>query len=175
MSTVSIGTIAAYWKAVSDWVTGATTSKPVIQGAVADSAAKAGNPLQIGGIYSTTPATRHDGDAVAWEMTSTGSGLVSLSGSNIPDDEPVPVKEIGNKLTEQQTEADDVAGVLTFTANIAYIEIYNTDATNAGIFTINGIDINVPAGKVFKSAIGGTPSANVTITGATTYIVSRYV
>jgi hypothetical protein len=81
----------------------------------------------------------------------------------------------GSSLAEQLTESDDVAGVLTFSANISTIEIYNTDGTNAGVFTVNGIDITVPAGKVFKSAIGGTPSNQVTITGATTYIVSRYV
>lgn len=81
----------------------------------------------------------------------------------------------GNVLQEQKTESDAVAGVLTFAANIQYIEIYNTDATNAGVFTANGINITVPAGKVFKSAIGGTAAATVSITGATTYIVSRYI
>lgn len=83
ISTVSIGTIKSYFLNLSNWITGASASKPIIQGAAVDNAAKAGNPLQIGGIYSTTPATRHDGDAVAWEMTSTGAGLVSLSGRNV--------------------------------------------------------------------------------------------
>lgn len=78
-------------------------------------------------------------------------------------------------LVEQKTQANAVAGVLTFSANISAIEIYNTDATNAGAFTVNGIVINVPATKVFNATIGGTPSPTVTITGATTYIVSRYV
>ena len=78
-------------------------------------------------------------------------------------------------LVEQLTEADVVLGVLTFSANIVCIEIYNTDATNSGTFTVNGIDIVVPATKSFMSPIGGTTSATVSITGATTYIVSRYV
>ena len=65
--------------------------------------------------------------------------------------------------------------ILTFSANISTVEIYNTDAANAGVFTVNGIDINIPATKVFKATIGGTASAVVTVTGATTYIVSRYV
>lgn len=78
-------------------------------------------------------------------------------------------------LAQQKTQADAVAGVLTFSANISVIEIYNTDATNAGVFTVNGLAINVPAGKSYMTAIGGTPGPTVSITGATTYIVSRYV
>ena len=78
-------------------------------------------------------------------------------------------------LVEQKTQVDAVVGVLTFSANITGIEIFNTDATNAGVFVVNGITVNVPAGKVFNTAIGGTPGATVTVTGATTYIVSRYV
>lgn len=81
----------------------------------------------------------------------------------------------GSNLQEQKTQTDAVGGVLTFSVNISTIEIYNTDATNAGVFVVNGITINVPAGKVFKSGIAGTPNKNVTVLGATTYIVSRYV
>lgn len=80
----------------------------------------------------------------------------------------------GSNLQEQKTQADAVTGTLTFAAPIQTVEIYNTDASNAGKFTVNGIVITVPAGKSFKSAVGGTPSASVTVTGSTTYIVSRY-
>lgn len=80
----------------------------------------------------------------------------------------------GSTLQEQLTQTDAAVGVLTFSANISTIEIYNTDATNAGTFTVNGIVITVPPSKVFKATIGGTPSAEVTITGALTYIISRY-
>jgi hypothetical protein len=86
----------------------------------------------------------------------------------------VDAKLTGSNLQEQKTEADAVGGVLTFSKPIQYIELYNTDETNAGVFTVNGIAITVPVGKVFNSGIGGTPSAQVTITGATKYIVSRY-
>lgn len=77
-------------------------------------------------------------------------------------------------LQEQLTETDVVAGVLTFTENIFCVEIYNTDTVNKGTFTVNEIDIVVPSLKVFKSAVGGTPSTEVTVSGATSYIVSRY-
>ena len=82
---------------------------------------------------------------------------------------------VDQTLVEQKTQADAAVGVLTFSANIGAIGIYNTDATNAGVFVVNGITVNVPATKEFKAAIGGTPGAIVTVTGATTYIVSRYV
>lgn len=85
------------------------------------------------------------------------------------------VKVKGSTLAEQLTQADAVAGVLTFSENISTVEIYNTDATNDGTFEVNGITINVPSEKVFKAAVGGTPSVEVTVAGATTYIVSRYI
>ncbi|MFD2704230.1 hypothetical protein [Salibacterium lacus] len=80
----------------------------------------------------------------------------------------------GNRLEEQLTEADANSGTLTFAEEIESIEIYNTDDTNDGIFTVNGIDITVPAGKTYQSRVGGSPSDTVTVSGATTYIVSRY-
>lgn len=111
--------------------------------------------------------------------TGTGAAPVTLTGSNLPlvagTAEIGKVQISGNVLAEQKTQADAVAGVLTFATNISTVEIYNTDATNDGVFSVNGIVISVPAGKVYKSAIGGTPSPQITITGSTTYIVSRYV
>lgn len=92
-----------------------------------------------------------------------------------PDEsDPVKVQLTGSMLREQLTESDAVGGVLTFAENINKIEIYNTDTANVGVFTVNGMDITVPADEVFEATIGGTPSPTVTVTGATTYIVSRY-
>lgn len=80
----------------------------------------------------------------------------------------------GSTLAEQQTEADAVTGTLTFSADLEYVEIYNTDATNDGVFTINGIAVNVPADEVWSGKVGGTAGDTVDVTGATSYIVSRY-
>lgn len=80
----------------------------------------------------------------------------------------------GTKVEEQLTETDAVTGTLTFSENITSIGIYNTDSTNNGFFTVNGIDIIVPAGEYFEANIGGTPSNTVTVSGATTYIVTRF-
>lgn len=64
---------------------------------------------------------------------------------------------------------------VTFVTNVEYIGIYNTDVTNAGVFTVNGIAITVPANDSAEFQIGGTPSPAVTVTGSTSYIVTRYV
>jgi hypothetical protein len=71
------------------------------------------------------------------------------------------------------TAAQGTNPVLTFLNNIFIVQIYNTSVTT-GTFNVNGIDITVPADKVFDATIGGTPSVNVLVTGATTYIISRY-
>jgi len=81
----------------------------------------------------------------------------------------------GSKIIEQLTETDAATGVLTFTDNINAIEIYNTDAVNNGVFEVNGINLNVPKGVLYRSNVGGTVAKTVTITGATTYIVSNLV
>ena len=81
----------------------------------------------------------------------------------------------GGKVEEQLTEADSVTGTLTFSNNIQYIGICNTDSTNTGIFNVNGFDIHVPASESFEANIGGTPSTAVNVSGSTSYIVTRYV
>jgi hypothetical protein len=97
---------------------------------------------------------------------------IPITGGN-----PFPVKEAGSTLVEQLTDADEVAGDLTFSAPIEYVEIFNTDSSNAGVFTVNTVNIAVPANAVFgPTKVGSVPSATVSVSGATTsYIVSRYV
>ena len=63
---------------------------------------------------------------------------------------------------------------LTFTDDISSVELHNTDSSNAGIFTVNGIAIKIPASCVKQITVGGTPSPAITVTGATSYIVSRF-
>ena len=88
---------------------------------------------------------------------------------------PANTQLVGGKVEEQLTEADSVTGTLTFSNNIQYIGIYNTDSTNTGIFNVNGFDIHVPASESFEANIGGTPSTAVNVSGSTSYIVTRYV
>lgn len=84
------------------------------------------------------------------------------------------VELTGSKVVEQKTQVDAVTGTVTFSKNIAVLEIYNTDATNQGVFNVNGINITVPAGKSFKASFAGTPRTTVTVSGATSYILTRF-
>lgn len=83
------------------------------------------------------------------------------------------VNLIGNVLVEQKTQAEAVANVLTFSANIYAIEIYHEEETWQS-FTVNGITINVPAGG-YRTPVGGTPAATVTIPANINCIVGRLV
>jgi hypothetical protein len=85
------------------------------------------------------------------------------------------VSSPGDILVEQKTQADAATGTVTFSKNVQHLEILNTDTVNDGVFNVNGINITVPKTKSFKATFGGTPRATVTgITGATTYILTRY-
>jgi hypothetical protein len=97
-------------------------------------------------------------------------GTMALTGEK----NPLPVQTIGNSVQQQLTQTDASSGTLTFSAPLKSIGIYNTDTTNKGVFNVNGININVPAGEVFEANVGGTPRATVTVTGSTSYIVTRY-
>jgi hypothetical protein len=77
----------------------------------------------------------------------------------------------GSKLQEQLTQDDAVSNVLTFSANIAAIEIYHEEATWQE-FTVNGLILTVPA-YGWSRLIGGTAAASVTIPAGIDCIVGR--
>lgn len=80
----------------------------------------------------------------------------------------------GSVVAEQKTQADATTGIITFSEVIEHLEIYNTDAANDGVFAVNGINITVPKGEAFKASYGGIASAEVAVTGSTSYILTRY-
>jgi hypothetical protein len=84
------------------------------------------------------------------------------------------VRVEGDTLLQQLTQADVVSGDLTFEAAPVFIEIINEDPVNAGVFTVNGLALRVPAETTTGILrIVGTPSAVVEVTGSTAYIVNR--
>ena len=102
-----------------------------------------------------------------------GSIIYTASREDV-DGKPITDVHIkGTRVEEQKVEGDAVSGVLTFAQNIAYIGIYNRDDVD-GVFNVNGIDITIPAGESATFNVGGTPSKTVNVTGATSYIVTRY-
>lgn len=80
----------------------------------------------------------------------------------------------GNVLEEQLDQTDAVGGVLTFAQGFKTVEIMNMDTVNNGTFEVNGIVITVPKSTPYKTDIGGIPNNQVTVTGSTSYTVSRY-
>jgi hypothetical protein len=115
------------------------------------------------------------------QSSATGQATIQVVGVQtvIAVSQPT-VQLAGNTLLEQQTQANATGGVLTFGSNFGTIEIYNTDTVNAGIFTVNGIVIHVPAStasyrSIFKAAVGGVPGNTVLASGAQSYIISRYI
>ena len=72
-----------------------------------------------------------------------------------------PMAPEGTVIVEQKTQADAESNKVTFSAPIKAIEIYHADAT-AKDFIVNGLTLKIPAGG-YRTRIGGTPSAEVTI------------
>ena len=83
------------------------------------------------------------------------------------------VKQSGNTVTEQLDETDAVLDVLTFSDTIESIEIYHDEATPQD-FIVNGLTLTIEPGG-WRSLIGGTPSAEVTIPTGVTCTVTRLV
>lgn len=80
---------------------------------------------------------------------------------------------IGGVIAEQKTNSDAVSGTVTFDEHVYAIEIYNSDTTNDGVFTVNGIAITVPKETSYARAISGTPGKTVSVTGSTSYEIRR--
>ena len=77
----------------------------------------------------------------------------------------------GSSVAEVQTDSDAISEVLTFAAPITAAEIYHNEAT-AQEFVVNGITLVIAAGG-WRSPVGGTPAATVTIPASVTCIVTR--
>ncbi|MCE5220086.1 MAG: hypothetical protein LLF98_02160 [Clostridium sp.] len=77
----------------------------------------------------------------------------------------------GSILVEQKTQADASSNIITFTKDIHAIEIYHSETT-AQKFTVNGIELTVPANG-YRTKIGGTVGKTVTIPASVNCIVGR--
>lgn len=77
----------------------------------------------------------------------------------------------GSNLTEQKTQADAVANVITFVGDINAIEIYHEESTWQ-TFIVNGITLKIPSGG-YRTPIAGTVAKTVTIPAGINCIVGR--
>ena len=71
-----------------------------------------------------------------------------------------------------RTQAHAVAGNVTFSAPIRAIRIANLGPTD-GVFTVNGMNIPLPAYVGVETRVEGTPSNTVGVAGATNYQIHR--
>lgn len=104
------------------------------------------------------------------------STLVKMNdkdGQPIDSTNPFHVSLSGSILQEQKTQADAVANVITFSTNIVCIEIYHEAATWQ-TFIVNGLTLQIPSGG-YRTPVGGTPAATVTIPAGLNCIVGRLV
>lgn len=119
--------------------------------------------------------TSHIGQDVPIPQHEKADGSMALTGERNPLPVQIAGNEGGNKVEEQLTQANASSGTLTFADVLKTVSIFNTDTANAGVFNVNGIAITVPPNTPFEANIGGTPRKTVTVTGSTSYIVTRYV
>jgi hypothetical protein len=79
----------------------------------------------------------------------------------------------GVTVAEALDETDLSSGDLTLGAAPEFVRIFNTDDTNDGVFTVNGIALSVPAGTALETGVAGTGSTTVSVTGSTAFIFHR--
>lgn len=82
-----------------------------------------------------------------------------------------PMAPEGTVIVEQKTQENATSNKVTFSAAIKAIEIYHAEAT-AKDFIVNGLTLKIPAGG-YRTRVGGTPSAEVTIPASVTCILNR--
>ncbi len=82
-----------------------------------------------------------------------------------------PMAPEGTVIVEQKTQADATSNKVTFSAAIKAIEIYHAENT-AQDFVVNGLTLKIPAGG-YRTRVGGTPSAEVTLPASVTCILNR--
>lgn len=109
---------------------------------------------------------------VPFEEQADGS-LAPVHYARGPEGGSIPVQVSGSKVAEALDETDLVTGDLTLAAAPEFVRIYNTDGTNDGVFTVNGIALAVPAGTALETGVAGTASTTVTVTGSTSFIFHR--
>ena len=133
---------------------------------------------RVGGIPA--PSYRVEGTAEDFEILDGKHGGIKVllydhEGNPLfTADNPAMVQVAEMAIQEQKTQDDAVGGVVTFAEPVTRVGIFNADTSNTGVFNVNGINISVPPETAFEAVIGGVPSASVTVTGATSYIITRY-
>lgn len=92
-----------------------------VDGAAASGAAKAGNPVQVGGVFNTTQPTVTTGQAVELQATARGAAIVStgVDTFNVTVNAALPTgsNTIGALTANQSVNVAQIAGTATSTGN----------------------------------------------------------
>lgn len=154
------GTVTANAGTGSFTVVQATASnlQAQVQGAAASGAAKAGNPVQVGGVFNTTQPTVTTGQAVEAQCTARGAQIVATG------------VDVFHATIDNSTIAVTQSGGWTVTANAGTGTFAVSGTVTANIGTTNGLALDATlTGGTQKTKIvdsGGTNVASVSAAGA---------
>lgn len=130
---------------------GATSQQ--VQGSSAANAAATGNPVQVGGIYESTPATYDNLDAVPTHMDSRGSTKVILAS---PDST--------NTVNVAASSADNVAASAQGLATRSLGYVFNGTGFDRARGNTVGAIVIPPAGWGYAAAAGGITNTTTAVT-----------
>lgn len=148
--------------------TGGVNGSVGVGGLAASGASKAGNPVQVGGVFNTTQPTVTTGQAVELQSTARGAAIVATGADtfNVTVNGALPagsalLGKVGiDQTTPGTTNAVAVTGTLPAGSNIIG-KVRLEPTTSCG-------------DTYFEQAIAAVPNATTAVTATTTCVVSMY-
>lgn len=115
---------------------GTTTSPVVVGGAAAAGATAAGNPVQAGGVFNTSPATITTGQAGALQLDNVQNLLVKVNTAL-----PTGANVIGALTANQSVNVAQVAGTNTVTAGVNGLQAVGGNVASAATDSGNPVKV----------------------------------
>jgi len=101
--------------------------------------------------------------------------FTQLDSGDVEQGHALFVRVVGNTIVESLNDNDVSGGVLTFSAVPEYVRIFNTGESDL-TFTINGLEVFVPAGAGLETGIDTTNgSVDVSVSGTSEFYFQRLV
>jgi len=101
--------------------------------------------------------------------------FVAIDDNDLDQGYALMVGSQGSKVAEILDETDLAGSDVVFSEPVNFIRIFNFDTDNFGLFTINGLVFKVAPGFGLETGVGGTPSATVSVSGSTEFVLHRLV
>lgn len=155
-----------------------------VEGAAAENAAAAGNPVQIGGRYDTARAALGDGDVGAIALDSDGSVRIADGGNSITIDNS-DITTIAGAVSGSEMQVDIVSGSVSLSGSLpdtaagdlaainsavsGTLTVGSHAVTNAGTFAVQVDGAALTALQLIDDAVytdaTGTPSKGIAVMG----------